>query len=47
MVTEHGQPVDFYLTPGDYSETSVYRLFDLDLPEGAYITGDTAYNTLM
>jgi hypothetical protein len=44
MVTEHGQPIEFFLTPGGYSDTSAYRLYDFDLPEGAYITGDKAYN---
>lgn len=44
MVTEHGQPVEFFLTPGGFSDTSAYRLYDFDLPEGAYITGDKAYN---
>src|SRR4030066_2075804 len=44
MVTEHGQPVEFFLTPGGFSATSASRLYDFDLPEGAYITGDKAYN---
>lgn len=44
MVTEHGQPVEFFLTPGSYSDTSAYRLYDFDLPEQAWITGDKAYN---
>jgi len=44
LVTEHGQPVEFFLTPGSYSDTSAYRLYDFDLPKGAYITGDKAYN---
>ena len=44
MVTEQGQPVEFFLTPGSYSDTSAFRSFDFDLPEGAYITGDKAYN---
>jgi len=44
MVTEHGQPVEFFLTPGGYSDTSTYRLYNFDLPDGAYITRDKAYN---
>lgn len=44
MVTEHGQPVEFFLTPGSYSDTSAYRLYDFDLPEQAWITADKAYN---
>lgn len=44
MVTEQGQPVEFFLTPGSYSDTSAYRLYDFDLPQQAWITGDKAYN---
>jgi len=46
MVTEHGQPVEFFLTPGGFSDTSAYRLYDFDLPEGAYITADKANRVL-
>ena len=35
MVTEHGQPVEFFLTPGCYSDTSAFGWFDFDLPESA------------
>ena len=44
LVTEHGQPVEFFLTPGSYSDTTAYRFYDFDLPEHAWITGDKAYN---
>jgi hypothetical protein len=43
MVTEHGQPVEFFLTPGSYSDTSAMKWYHFDLPEGAWITGDKAY----
>jgi hypothetical protein len=43
MVTEHGQPVDFFLAPGGYSDTSAYRLYDFDLPDQSWITADKAY----
>lgn len=43
MVTEHGQPVEFFLTPGGFSDTSAYRLYDFDLPQNAWITADKAY----
>jgi hypothetical protein len=43
MVTEQGQPVEFFLTPGSVSDTSAYRLYDFDLPEQAWITADKAY----
>ena len=39
MVTEHGQPVDFFLSPGNYSS----RHYDYDLPEQAWGTADKAY----
>jgi hypothetical protein len=44
MVTEYGQPVEFFLTEGGYSDTSAYRLYDFDLPDQAWVTGDKAYN---
>ena len=43
MVTEHGQPVEFFLTPGSTSDTSAYRLYDFDLPSQAWIKADKAY----
>ena len=44
MVTEHGHPVEFFLTPGSYSDTTAYCFYDFDLPEQAWITADKAYN---
>ena len=44
MVTEQGQPVEFFLTPGSYSDTSAYRLYGFDLPAQAWITADKACN---
>jgi hypothetical protein len=44
MITETGQPVEFFLTPGGYSDTSALKLYNFDLPEGAKLTGDKAYN---
>jgi hypothetical protein len=43
MVTEHGQPVEFFLTPGSYSDTSAMKWYLFDLPEKSWITGDKAY----
>jgi len=43
MVTEAGQPVEFFLTPGSYSDTSALKWYHFDVPEGAWITGDKAY----
>jgi Transposase DDE domain len=43
MVTETGQPVEFFLTPGSVSDTSAYGWYSFDLPAGAWVTGDKAY----
>jgi hypothetical protein len=43
MVTEQGQPVEFFLTPGSTSDTRAMKGYLFDLPEGAWITGDKAY----
>lgn len=44
MITETGQPVEFFLTSGNYSDISALKLYIFDLPEGAKLTGDKAYN---
>jgi hypothetical protein len=44
LITQTGQPVEFFLTVGSYSDTSALKLYDFDLPEGAQLTGDKAYN---
>jgi hypothetical protein len=44
MVTAQGQPVEFFLTPGSWSDTRALKHYRLDLPTGALITGDKAYN---
>lgn len=44
LVTVDGQPVEFFLTPGSFNDTSELPWFDFDLPEGAIILGDKAYN---
>lgn len=44
MVTQHGQPVEFFLTPGSWSDTRALKMYKFDLPEGSLITGDKAYN---
>ena len=43
MVTEHGQPVEFFLTPGSCNDARAYPLYDFDLPPQAWITADKAY----
>jgi hypothetical protein len=43
MITETGQPVEFFLTPGSYSDTRAYGWYRFDLPPSAWLTGDKAY----
>ena len=44
MVTGNGQPVEFFLTPGSWSDTRALEMYRFDLPEKALVTGDKAYN---
>ena len=44
MVTAQGQPVEFFLTPGSFSDVGEMPWFDFDLPPGAIVLGDKAYN---
>jgi hypothetical protein len=44
LITETGQPVEFFLTPGATSDVSGLYGFDFDLPEGATVIADKAYN---
>ena len=44
MLTEPGQPVEFFLTPGSWSDTHALKMYHFDLPEGSLLTGDKAYN---
>jgi len=44
MVTEQGEPVEFFLAPGAFSDTRALQLYQFDLPEQSWITGDKAYN---
>lgn len=44
MVTGNGQPVEFFLTPGSWSDTKALKMYQFDLPEDALVTGDKAYN---
>jgi hypothetical protein len=44
MVTGNGQPVEFFLTPGSWSDTKALKMYQFDLPEEALVTGDKAYN---
>jgi hypothetical protein len=44
MTTEYGEPVEFFLAPGAMSDTHALALYNFDLPENAWITGNKAYN---
>jgi len=44
MVTEQGEPVEFFLLPGAFGDTSALALYNFDLPEQSWIIGDKAYN---
>jgi len=44
MVTGSGQPVEFFLTPGSWSDARALKMYRFDLPEDALVTGDKAYN---
>jgi len=44
LVTRTGEPVEFFLTPGAYSDVSYMDQFDFDLPPGATVYADKAYN---
>jgi hypothetical protein len=44
LITESGQPVEFFLAPGAMSDLAALSRYDLDVPEGAWLTGDKAYN---
>ncbi len=44
MVTGSGQPVEFFLTPGSWSDTRALKMYQFDLPKDALVTGDKVYN---
>lgn len=44
MVTEQGEPVEFFLEPGAFSDTRALGLYNFDIPQGSFVTGDKAYN---
>jgi len=43
LVTKDHQPVEFFLSPGSFSDTSALEQFDFDLPPGAWVFADKAY----
>ncbi len=44
LITQDGHPVAFFLTPGSMGDVDALKIFDLDLPPGATVYGDKAYN---
>ena len=44
VVTEKGEPVEFFLTPGADCDTGALHRYQFDLPEGSTILGDKAFN---
>ena len=44
MVTQQGQPVEFFFTPGSASDVAHLQDFDFDLPPGSTVYADKAYN---
>ena len=43
LVTQDGHPVEFFLTPGSVGDVSALKMYDFDVPEGAWVTADKAY----
>ncbi len=44
MITAHGQPVEFYLAPGSYSDVRLMKAFSFDLEPGSTVYADRGYN---
>jgi len=43
LVTEKGQPIEFFLTPGSWSDVGCVDGFAVDLPPGATVYADRGY----
>jgi len=44
MVTQDGQPVECFLTPGGFGDVDALQYYAYELPDGAIIYADKAYN---
>jgi hypothetical protein len=44
MVTQDGQPVECFLTPGGFGDVDALKYYAYELPDGAMIYADKAYN---
>ena len=45
LATTNQEPVEFLFTPGSENDISAFKRFNLDLPRGAIVYGDKAYNS--
>lgn len=43
LVTETGEPVEFFLVPGKTGDVSALDAFDFNIPEGSQVRGDAAF----
>ena len=44
LVTEQGEPVEFFIEPGAFSDSRAIGLYNFDIPEHSFVTGDKADN---
>ncbi len=44
LVSQDGEPVEFFFSPGSFSDTKALEGYVFDLPKGSTIYGDKAYN---
>ena len=44
MVTQDGQPVECFLTPGSFGDVDALKYYAYELPEGSIIYAEKAYN---
>jgi hypothetical protein len=44
MVTQQGEPVEFFFSPGSFSDVAGLDQFDFDLPPGSTVYADKIYN---
>ncbi len=44
MVTQDGQPVECFLTPGGFGDVDALKYYTYELPDGSIIYADKAYN---
>jgi len=43
VTSSTGAPIEILIAPGSYHDCRVFKAFNLDIPEGSVIYGDTAY----